>query len=147
MENNKYSLGFCFSKDKSTVALVHKLKPKWQVGKVNGIGGKKEDNESYHECMVREFKEETGVLVPEWKYVCTIRASWGEMQIFKVFTDDVYNVKTMEIEPIEMVQVDSVFDYNIIPNLNWIIPLCLDKDNIFGILAEENASIEGMLYV
>jgi 8-oxo-dGTP diphosphatase len=136
MEENKYSLGFCFSEDKSHVALINKLKPKWQAGRLNGIGGKKEKGEDYFECMVREFKEETGVLVPVWTNFCTLSGTWGEMHIFNSFTDEVFSVKTIETEQVEIFKVSELPFERTIPNLRWLIPLALDKDGVCGELRE-----------
>jgi hypothetical protein len=36
----KYVLGFMFDEELRNVALIRKIKPKWQEGKWNGIGGK-----------------------------------------------------------------------------------------------------------
>lgn len=141
MEDNKYALGFCFSEDKSHVALIHKLKPKWQAGRLNGIGGKKELNEGFFECMVREFKEETGVLVPQWKQLCTLNATWGEMHIFKSFTDAVFTVQSIEAEQVEVFKVSEIPFDKTIPNLRWLIPLALDKDNVRGQLQEPGISL------
>ena len=56
-----YCCGFMFSKDFSHVLLIEKARPKWQEGKVNGIGGHLESGESPVDAMVREFEEETGL--------------------------------------------------------------------------------------
>ena len=58
-----YVAGFCFSECGGRVALIRKLKPEWQRGLLNGIGGKMEPGESLHSAMVREFEEETGAHV------------------------------------------------------------------------------------
>lgn len=61
-----YSLGFAFSPDHSRVLLIKKTRPEWQAGLLNGVGGKVEQDESTHDAMVREFKEETNIdTVPE----------------------------------------------------------------------------------
>lgn len=59
-----YVVGFLFNHDLSQVALIRKIKPQWQAGKLNGVGGKIEPGETPLEAMVREFKEETGAYVP-----------------------------------------------------------------------------------
>lgn len=48
------------------ILLVEKSKPAWQQGLLNGPGGHIEPVESMRECIVREVKEETGlVCIPE----------------------------------------------------------------------------------
>ncbi len=63
----EYVVGYCFSHDFSMVALIKKLKPAWQKGKLNGVGGKLEPGESPREAMAREFNEEAGITTsPDW---------------------------------------------------------------------------------
>lgn len=49
-----YVAGFMFNEDRTRVALIEKQKPDWQRGKLNGIGGKIEDDESPVEAMTSE---------------------------------------------------------------------------------------------
>lgn len=58
----KYVLGFIFNEDEQgliDVLLIRKLRPDQQADKLNGIGGKVEDNELPLHAMCRECKEET----------------------------------------------------------------------------------------
>ena len=50
-----YVTGFMFSQDLLNVGLIKKLKPKWQSGLYNGIGGKIEHDESPYEALAREL--------------------------------------------------------------------------------------------
>ncbi len=45
--------------------MLHRIKKKNDVheGKWNGLGGKFEDNETPEECVIREVKEESGLLI------------------------------------------------------------------------------------
>jgi len=54
-----YVLGFMFDSYYRRVLLIAKNHPEWQKGRLNGIGGKIEDNESPMHAMEREFREET----------------------------------------------------------------------------------------
>ena len=62
-----YVLGFCFSRDHSKVVLIAKNRPKWQAGRLNGIGGHVEDGEIPIVAMAREFREESLVEISEKK--------------------------------------------------------------------------------
>ena len=56
----EYVLGFAFTPSKKAVLLIKKARPKWQAGKLNGIGGKVEEADfDLAATMVREFQEET----------------------------------------------------------------------------------------
>jgi 8-oxo-dGTP pyrophosphatase MutT (NUDIX family) len=56
----KFTLGFIFSRDLETVYLLRMNRPDWQVGLLNGVGGKVETAESFLSCMIREAREEAG---------------------------------------------------------------------------------------
>jgi 8-oxo-dGTP pyrophosphatase MutT (NUDIX family) len=55
----------------SFVALIRKVRPSWQAGLLNGVGGHIESGETPHDAMVREFEEEAGVHVPRWLHIRT----------------------------------------------------------------------------
>ena len=69
-----YTVGFVFDTKLEQVLLLHKQKPDWQVGKLNGMGGKVEAGESRVKCMARECREETCLDIPEsaWTHFATI---------------------------------------------------------------------------
>lgn len=60
-------LGFGFTND-NRVALIRKIRPDWQRGSFNGVGGHIEPGESPVDAMVREFMEETGVKIDKWHW-------------------------------------------------------------------------------
>lgn len=73
--SNKYelmSLGFIFDEELENVLLIEKNKPDWQKGKLNGVGGHCEPNESYITSMIRECFEETGIETSKnkWEHLC-----------------------------------------------------------------------------
>lgn len=61
-----YTIGLIFSADLETVYLIRKKSPDWQAGKLNGVGGKLEKNETPLSCMEREAMEEAGY-AGEWE--------------------------------------------------------------------------------
>lgn len=129
-EPTNYVAGFLFSEDKKRVALVKKEKPDWQRGKLNAIGGKIEtSDQSPLFAMVREFQEETGALVNDWRHFCDLRFRGGSIHFFVSF-GDVEALRTMEAEEIQVHFVDQVGQLATIPNLRWLVPLALDKDRV-----------------
>jgi 8-oxo-dGTP diphosphatase len=57
-----YVLGFAFTPSRGGVLTIRKTRPKWQAGKLNGVGGKVEEQDwCLEEAMRREFKEETNI--------------------------------------------------------------------------------------
>jgi len=129
-----YVAGFLFSEDTSQLVLIRKNKPEWQKGLLNGVGGKIElTDESPLFAMIREFKEETGVEIKEWKEFCKLQSNSFEVYFFKAF-GDISQVKTMEEEQIEVINVSDLYSEDVISNLDWLIPMALDTDNIHGIV-------------
>ena len=128
MKANEFNfvLGFLFSKDKSQVALIRKLKPDWQKGKLNGIGGKIEENETPIQAMVREFQEEAGVEIKQWFEFCQMEFRNGMVYVFMQY-GELSKLKSMEEEKVEIVKVCEIPLLKTIPNLDWLIPLAIDN--------------------
>jgi len=116
-----YSCGFLFDPC-GLVALIRKNRPDWQLGKLNGVGGHVEAGETFHDCMVREFKEEAGLLVPEWKRFVNMRSpDWG-VAFFHATVPHLGDVETKTDEPIVVVNAYQL-PADTVPNLQWLIPM------------------------
>lgn len=126
----EYVAGFLFNRDRSMVALVRKNRPEWQNGRLNGIGGKIEPGEGQVEAQRREFLEETGVDIPEHKWdmkVILEKDDDWRVYFFCAFDEAIWETRTVEDEEIIKMSVDLVMgDDKIIPNVKWIIGMCLD---------------------
>jgi 8-oxo-dGTP diphosphatase len=123
----KYVLGFCFSENEEKVLLIEKNRPNWQKGQFNGIGGHIEDNEAPHDAMKREFSEETGILIDEWKILGRIGNHLWCVYIYYSKSDKLFEAKTMTDEEIKIINVLDINNFPVISNLKWLIPICLDK--------------------
>lgn len=132
----QYVLGFLFDPSKKDVVLIKKLKPEWQKGRLNGVGGKIEENETPLEAMRREFKEETGVEIQEWREFLQLSGHHFAIHAFVAFSLHAYDVKSMEKEKVKVYKVNRLNFNKTIGNLRWIIPLAIDKDNIYSIARE-----------
>ena len=117
-----------FYTDGSRVALVEKIKPDWQRGKLNAIGGKIEefDGNNPSTAMRREFMEETGVEYWDWVHTVTLVGPDYEVFFF-VGRGNPSACKQMEEERIITASVEAL-PSDCIPNLWWILPLSLDPD-------------------
>ena len=133
----QYCVGFLFCGE--DVLLIEKRRPKWQAGKLNGVGGHVEPGETPGESMVREFGEETGWEQgqPFWEHMVTLtgddrdparqaagggnfevwfyRAEWTGTRatIPQLFPGD---------EPLQWVSAKSLPE-NVLPNLRWLVPM------------------------
>ena len=78
----------CYLDINDQTLMLHRVKKKNDINhdKWIGIGGKFEHGESPEECMLREFREETGLTLKEWAYrgiVTFVSEDWCEyMHLF-----------------------------------------------------------------
>lgn len=121
-------LGFLFSPDSKQVVLIEKKKPKWQVGKLNGIGGKVKLKEPYHDAMIRECKEETGVHVPSWRGFAQLKGPNFLVNCFTAWSPSAFAIEQMENEKPILIKVSELHRYPLIGNLHWLIHMALDLD-------------------
>ena len=125
----KATLGFIFTPDFSQVLLITKNRPDWQVGKINGLGGKCEEGETFKACISREVQEEANILISprKWKEVASL--NWQKWQV-KVFTtvwpNSLDQISTTTDEKVEWFEVERL-PTNVMSNLRWLIPLSVDS--------------------
>jgi len=108
---------------------MHKNRPDWQMGKVNGVGGKIEANEESTDCIVREVQEETGVQtqVENWAYFGEIHGKKWRVDLYAMlYFEATDNFTSTTDEKIEWFNINDLPD-NILDNLNWIIPMAINK--------------------
>jgi 8-oxo-dGTP diphosphatase len=123
-----YVVGFMFDESKKNIILIRKNKPLWQKGMLNGVGGKIEIEETPLESMIREFKEETGVVYLSWDNFLTVQFNDCIVYFFKAFDNEAYSLAdTTEEEKIEKLAINELIFDDVINNLQWIIPLALDE--------------------
>lgn len=124
---------------------VHKTRgPQAIVGKVNFIGGKVERGESDFNAHIREAREEVGIhLNPNWAgEAIELQTTSGDTVSFMLFTiprgkpvpevpehDDVG-------QKLEWVLADYLDQYDLVPNLRYLVPMLLDKDRPHGVIFE-----------
>ena len=126
--------GFLFSPSYDHVVLIHKKRPDWQAGKLNGVGGKVEEGEFALDAMRREFQEETGVRIEDWDAFLVLddQANRFEVTYYRAVCSDLSQCKTTTDEEVEVFQVGAIFTLPVIHNLTWIIPMALDPNVTSG---------------
>lgn len=121
-----YVAAFAFSEDYTRVALMRKVRPDWQAGQLNGIGGKVEGRELPIEAMVREWGEETNSQPSELDFTLAVILVGRDWRVFffrAVF--DIDDLKAAEDEPIEIHPANRL-PTDVLWNLWWLVPLCRD---------------------
>lgn len=126
----QYVNGFLFDDSEQRVVLIRKLRPEWQKGKLNGVGGKAEFGETFDAAMAREFREEAGVFIPAgaWDEFAVVRGEEFAVHFYRfASTRDLEKVRTVETEKVGRYQVDDVLlgMPDMIPNLQWLVPMAL----------------------
>jgi len=133
----RYVLGFCFDFAYKHVVLIHKLKPDWQFGRLNGVGGKIEvgAGEGAVAAMVREFAEETGGSLGdrvEWRPFGRLRDAAGEWEVWlfhgkylQEFPADLASFSSDE-GSVTVVDRQDLHNWPVLPNLRYLIPMALN---------------------
>ena len=132
MDKIKYVNGFLFSPDFKKIVLIRKIRPEFQIGKLNGIGGKINLGESPNESMKREFLEEAGLEINYWQHFLTLSGDVWEVEFFFSTSEDYLSASTQTDENIEIHYTFNLAEIEIIPNLKWIIPMAMDQSHIYA---------------
>ena len=88
-----YNSTLCYITQGDQVLMLHRVKKKNDINKDKwiGIGGKFEFGESPEECMLREFREETGLTLTSWKYRGIVTFVMGDVcEYMHLFSADGY---------------------------------------------------------
>lgn len=141
--STEYVCGFMFNNALDKVVLIHKNKPEWQKGKVNGVGGKIERlaapdidvprflaYESPDVAMAREFREETGYNTEphEWTLFRSEQFQNGVVVHFLSAVGPMKRelIQSMTDERVEVYDVDFVLGgwrVNLMYNLPYLIEM------------------------
>lgn len=130
-----YTLGFLFDEEFHNVGLIHKARPLWMKGLLNGIGGKVnlDVRESAHDCMVREFEEETTVKVKRWipfammNGVDVLDTLWQVDCFYAcVPISMLMKIESPTDEEVKVYEMKYLRRLKTIPNVQWLIPLAVD---------------------
>ena len=122
-----YVLGFLFVKGQ--VVLISKLRPDFQAGKLNGVGGHIEPGETPNQAMAREWFEETGERRENWDKFCSLELSDCVIYCFRA-VDTNTTAHTMTDEYVHLIPLEFLYLYHRMPNLDWMIPLAMSGDRL-----------------
>jgi 8-oxo-dGTP diphosphatase len=123
----EYVLALLFTPNGREVVLVRKIRPAWQAGRVNALGGKLHDGEGVLDAARREVREEAGVDVDGWEEFLTWHDPEYRLRAVRAFDARATAAHTAEDQEVILAGVDAL-PGNVIDNLRWMIPLALDRD-------------------
>jgi len=124
----RYTVGLLFDGDR-VLLLKKKRGPETVIGKWNGPGGKVVIGEGQVVAMRREFREETGTDVKNWKLQVLLVNPDEEYEIYFFFADweagmDMPRTATDEL--VRWRNLNRLHEIEMAPHLGWVIPMCLD---------------------
>lgn len=132
----EYVMGVAQTRNHKYV-LIQKNRPESLRGKLNFVGGKIEKNEQPLDAMVREFKEETGVITAKSKWALVGSLNKAGKFIVHVFTykenSNIFaEVETTTDEHVFLVSEEDICNgiYNTAPNVRWIVNFLNSPDHI-----------------
>lgn len=132
-----YVVGFMFSEDWQQIALIRKSEDgsiAQHRGKLNGIGGKVEEDEDYSLAMRREGREEAKY-IGQWKYQGSVIGSGWQLGIFYTVCDLSKLPHETDIgERFEIWHLTDLHKLECVDNLAYLIPLCQDDRINFTIV-------------
>lgn len=131
----EYVLGFAFSPDNEFVLLINKLKPEWQKGKLNGIGGKIEEGELPIQAMVREFEEETSVKTSfhNWDRFAMLEGDNYVMYCYRINIYDIEEAVTSEEEEVVKMRYHvAILSPILMDSLRVLLPMAYDTNFKFS---------------
>lgn len=129
-----YVVGFAKDINSECVVLIEKNRPKWQKGKLNGVGGHIESGETPFDAMNREFNEEAGGFVSEdaWRLFFVLEEMDSKWIVW-FFVAEI-DIKFISQQTDEKLVIVDRYDLpsNVIDNLYWLIPMAFAKSSISG---------------
>lgn len=106
----------CYIEKDGKYLMLHRTKKKNDINKNKwlAIGGKFEEGESPEECVVREVKEETGLMLKSYKLRCIVTyvsTNW-ETEYMYVFTSNDFTGELIECDEgdLKWIEKRSVLD-------------------------------------
>lgn len=125
----RYTVGFIFDPTLCRVVLIHKNRPDWQNGRMNGIGGHIEEGEESVACMVRETQEESGLVTgkEQWVFLGTIHEPGALVDFYAtIHAGDPKDIVSCTDEPVEWCDVAHLPE-QVLPNIPWLVAYGKDR--------------------
>lgn len=102
----------CYIEKDGKYLMLHRIKKEKDLNRDKwvGVGGKFEDEESPVDCLLREVREETGLILNSFDYrgiVSFISDSWPETEYMHLFTSNDFSGEVKDCDEGELVWIDK----------------------------------------
>lgn len=101
----------CYIEQEGKYLMLHRVKKHHDInaGKWIGVGGHVENGETPEECLLREVKEETGLVLTAYRLrgLVTFLSDVCEPELMCVFTADAFDGEMIECDEGELAWVDK----------------------------------------
>lgn len=143
----------CYIEKDNKYLMLHRTKKENDVneGKWIGVGGKFEKDETPEECLLREVKEETGLILTEYKLravITFISDSW-ETEYMYLFTANEFTGELITCDEGELkwVEKDRILNLNIWEGDKIFLKKMIEEDNFFTlkVVYEGDKLVESVL--
>jgi 8-oxo-dGTP pyrophosphatase MutT (NUDIX family) len=125
----KYVVGFVFDPSREHVLLIQKLRPIWQAGLYNGVGGKIDGQESSWQAMRRECGEECGLWLDHWTFGAHLAGKDWQVDFWSSEAD-IWQAQSLTDEPVSVHPVSSLWTLPTLRNLPMMVSVCRDQSGV-----------------
>ena len=133
----KLQTTICYIEKDGKYLMLHRNKKKIDINKDKwiGVGGKFEKGESPEECVIREVKEETGLILKSYKLrgVITYNLLGIDDEYMYIFTSDDFEGELTNCNEgdLEWVEKDKIYELNLWEADKIFLKKLNDDDNFF----------------